>query len=43
MGQPVEHVEFEGQHHGFFAVEPAGDAGSEVVRLVKRFVYGNSN
>ncbi|EER90762.1 hypothetical protein BDA96_01G064800 [Sorghum bicolor] len=40
--QPVEHVEFEGQHHGFFAVEPAGDAGSEVVRLVRRFVYGNS-
>ena len=41
MGKPVELVEFEGQHHGFFAVEPYGDAGSEVVRLVKRFVYGN--
>ncbi|KAL6636785.1 hypothetical protein ACP70R_024357 [Stipagrostis hirtigluma subsp. patula] len=43
MGKPVEVVEFEGQHHGFFAVEPAGDAGSEVVRLVKRFVYGSSD
>ncbi|KAL6893930.1 hypothetical protein ACP4OV_008028 [Aristida adscensionis] len=40
MGKPVELVEFEGQHHGFFAVEPGGDAGSELVRLVKRFVYG---
>lgn len=41
MGKPVELEEFEGQHHGFFTVEPYGDAGSEVVRLVKRFVYGN--
>ncbi|XP_044949106.1 probable carboxylesterase 15 [Hordeum vulgare subsp. vulgare] len=41
IGKPMELVEFEGQHHGFFAVEPYGDAGSEVVRLVKRFVYGN--
>jgi acetyl esterase/lipase len=41
MGKQVEMVEFEGQHHGFFAVEPLGDAGSELVRVVRRFVYGN--
>lgn len=41
MGKPVELVEFEGQHHCFFVVEPSGDAGSELVRTVKRFVYGN--
>ncbi|OEL35033.1 putative carboxylesterase 15 [Dichanthelium oligosanthes] len=43
MGKPVELVQFEGQHHGFFVVEPAGEAASEVVRLVKRFVYGNGS
>lgn len=43
MGQPVEHVEFEGQHHGFFTVEPASDASSELVRLVKGFVYGDGD
>jgi acetyl esterase/lipase len=43
MGKPVELVEFEGQHHGFFVVEPAGEAASEVVRVVKRFVYGGDS
>ncbi|OEL29159.1 hypothetical protein BAE44_0009822 [Dichanthelium oligosanthes] len=38
MGKPVEFVQFKGQHHGFFVVEPAGEAGSEVVRLVELFV-----
>lgn len=41
MGHAVELVEFEGQHHGFFAVEPYGEAGHELVCLVKRFVHGN--
>ncbi|XP_040377636.1 probable carboxylesterase 15 [Oryza brachyantha] len=41
-GKRVELVEFEGQHHGFFAAEPFGDAGSELVRVVSRFVYGNA-
>ncbi|XP_020179726.1 strigolactones hydrolase CXE15-like [Aegilops tauschii subsp. strangulata] len=38
MGKPLELVEFEGQDHGFFVIEPYGDAGSGVVRAVKRFV-----
>ncbi|KAF0912111.1 hypothetical protein E2562_013007 [Oryza meyeriana var. granulata] len=38
MGKQVELVEFEGQHHGFFAVEPFGD--DKLVRVVKRFMYG---
>ncbi|KAL6893929.1 hypothetical protein ACP4OV_008027 [Aristida adscensionis] len=42
MGKPVELVEFEGQHHGFFIVEPWGDAGSELVRVLSRFVYGST-
>jgi acetyl esterase/lipase len=41
MGKSVELVKFQGQDHGFFSVEPYGDAGTEVVRLIKRFVYHN--
>ncbi|GJN23075.1 hypothetical protein PR202_gb10692 [Eleusine coracana subsp. coracana] len=42
MGKHVELVEFQGQHHGFFVVEPSGEAGTELVRVVRRFVYGNT-
>ncbi|CAN6281059.1 unnamed protein product [Urochloa humidicola] len=43
MGKPVEFVEFQGQHHGFFILEPWGDAGDELIRVVRRFVYGTSS
>ncbi|RLN41505.1 putative carboxylesterase 15 [Panicum miliaceum] len=43
MGKPVELVEFQGQHHGFFPVDPWGDAGDELVRVVRRFVYGGTS
>ncbi|CAL4944775.1 unnamed protein product [Urochloa decumbens] len=43
MGKPVELVEFPGQHHGFFIVEPWGDAADELVRVVRRFVYGSTS
>jgi acetyl esterase/lipase len=43
MGKPVELVEFQGQHHGFFVVEPWGDAGDELTRVVRRFVYGRTS
>jgi acetyl esterase/lipase len=43
MGKPVELVEFQGQHHGFFVVEPWGDAGDELIRVVRRFVYGRTS
>lgn len=42
MGKPVELVEFQGQHHGFFTVEPWSDAGDELVRTVRRFVCGST-
>jgi acetyl esterase/lipase len=41
MDKSVELVEFGGQHHGFFVVEPSGDAGNELIRVVRRFVYGS--
>ena len=45
LGKPVELVEFQGQHHGFgfFPVEPWGDAGDELIRVVRRFVYGGAS
>uniref|UniRef100_A0ACD6A8M7 Uncharacterized protein n=1 Tax=Avena sativa TaxID=4498 RepID=A0ACD6A8M7_AVESA len=43
MGKPVELLEFEGQIHAFFYHDPYGDAGSGVVRAVKRFVFGNGD
>ncbi|CAL4936373.1 unnamed protein product [Urochloa decumbens] len=43
MGKPVELVEFPGQHHGFFIVELWGDAADELVRVVRRFVYGSAS
>ncbi|RCV40532.1 hypothetical protein SETIT_9G062000v2 [Setaria italica] len=43
MGKPVELVEFQGEHHGFFIVEPWGDAGDELIRVVRRFVYGSTS
>ncbi|TVU44676.1 hypothetical protein EJB05_04125, partial [Eragrostis curvula] len=42
MGKPVELVEFRGQDHGFFVVEPWGEAGDELVRVMRRFVYGGN-
>ncbi|KAL6636784.1 hypothetical protein ACP70R_024356 [Stipagrostis hirtigluma subsp. patula] len=42
MGKPVELVEFEGQHHGFFIVEPWGDGGNELIRVVRRFVTSST-
>ncbi|CAL4919457.1 unnamed protein product [Urochloa decumbens] len=43
MGKPVELVEFQGQNHGFFVVEPWGDAGDELIRVVRRFVYSSTS
>ncbi|XP_025794878.1 probable carboxylesterase 15 [Panicum hallii] len=43
MGKPVELVEFQGQHHGFFPVDPGGDAGDELIRVMRRFVYGRTS
>ncbi|CAL4944774.1 unnamed protein product [Urochloa decumbens] len=43
MGKPVELVEFQGQNHGFFVLEPWGDAGDELIRVVRRFVYGSTS
>ncbi|XP_020096730.1 probable carboxylesterase 15 [Ananas comosus] len=38
MGKPVELVEFEGQQHGFFTIDPWSQPSDELMRRVKRFV-----
>uniref|UniRef100_A0ACD6AKP7 Uncharacterized protein n=1 Tax=Avena sativa TaxID=4498 RepID=A0ACD6AKP7_AVESA len=39
-GKHVELVEFPGQGHGFSVFEPRGEAASELLRVVRRFVHG---
>ena len=34
----VEFVEFAGQQHGFFKVDPWSERADELVRLVRKFV-----
>ena len=38
MGKLVELVEFAGEPHGFFTLDPWSDATGELIRVVRRFV-----
>jgi len=38
MGKPVELVEFAGQPHGFYTLDPGSDATGELIAVVSRFV-----
>jgi acetyl esterase/lipase len=38
-GKDAELVVFEGQGHGFFVVEPCGQASDELIRVIRRFVH----
>lgn len=37
-GKKVEYVEFEGQHHGFFTIEPNSQASNKLMQIIKHFV-----
>ncbi|TVU01458.1 hypothetical protein EJB05_53085, partial [Eragrostis curvula] len=39
-GKTVEVVAFPGQGHAFFVFRPWGEASDELVRVIRRFVYG---
>ncbi|XP_047061226.1 probable carboxylesterase 15 [Lolium rigidum] len=39
MGKTVEVVEFEGEQHGFYVLQPFGEAADELMRVLRRFVY----
>lgn len=38
MGKPVEALEFEGQQHGFFTIDPWSAASGDLMHAVKLFV-----
>ncbi|GAV86766.1 Abhydrolase_3 domain-containing protein [Cephalotus follicularis] len=37
-GNKIEYVEFEGQQHGFFTIDPNSDAAKELMLIIKRFI-----
>jgi acetyl esterase/lipase len=39
MGKTVEVVEFAGEQHGFYVLQPFGEAADELMRVLRRFVY----
>ncbi|KQK20796.1 probable carboxylesterase 15 [Brachypodium distachyon] len=43
MGKPVKLVEFAGEPHGFFTLDPWNHATGELTRLVRRFVHDDDD
>lgn len=41
-GKKVEYVEFEGQQHGFFTIDPNSEAANKLMLIVKQFVENHS-
>ncbi|KAK0604139.1 hypothetical protein LWI29_012424 [Acer saccharum] len=42
-GKKIEYVEFEGQQHGFFTIDPNSQPANQLMQLIKRFVAQNSS
>ncbi|KAJ1287837.1 hypothetical protein BS78_02G041500 [Paspalum vaginatum] len=40
MGKPVEFVEFAGEPHGFYTLDPGSEVTGELIGVVRRFVHG---
>uniref|UniRef100_A0ACD5VNR3 Uncharacterized protein n=1 Tax=Avena sativa TaxID=4498 RepID=A0ACD5VNR3_AVESA len=40
MGKAVELAQFPGERHGFSGLQPFGAAANELIRILRRFVYG---
>lgn len=41
-GKKLEYVEFEGQQHGFFTIDPNSQASNKLMEIIKNFVSQNS-
>ncbi|KAL0459975.1 UNVERIFIED_CONTAM: putative carboxylesterase 15 [Sesamum latifolium] len=41
-GKKVEYVEFEGQQHDFFTINPNSEPAKQVIILIKKFIAANS-
>ncbi|XP_057514037.1 probable carboxylesterase 15 [Actinidia eriantha] len=40
-GKKVEYVEFEGQHHGFFTIDPNSQPSNDLMLIIKQFIAEN--
>ncbi|CAI0543895.1 unnamed protein product [Linum tenue] len=43
MGKKIEYVEFEGQQHGFFTIDPEAEPAKKLMGVIKRFIAENSS
>lgn len=43
MGKKVDYIEFEGQQHGFFTIDPKGEAANRLMDIIKQFIAENSS
>lgn len=41
-GKNVEYVEFEGQQHGFFTIDPDSQPANELMLVIKQFIQKHS-
>lgn len=41
-GKSIEYVEFEGQQHGFFTINPDSEPSQQLMLLIKKFIVENS-
>ncbi|KAI9194844.1 hypothetical protein LWI28_009606 [Acer negundo] len=42
-GKKIEYVEFEGQQHSFFTIDPNTQPANQLMQLIKRFIAQNSS
>lgn len=43
FGKNIEYVEFEGQQHGFFTINPNSEASKKLMLVIKKFIQDNSS
>ncbi|CAN4120121.1 unnamed protein product [Withania somnifera] len=42
-GKKIEYVEFEGQQHGFFTIDPNSEPSKKLMLIIKKFIQDNSS
>ncbi|KAK3163927.1 hypothetical protein QOZ80_1AG0010310 [Eleusine coracana subsp. coracana] len=43
IGKVVELADFVGEEHGFFVLQPWGEAGTELIRVMRLFIHNGAN
>ncbi|GJN37433.1 hypothetical protein PR202_gb26387 [Eleusine coracana subsp. coracana] len=43
MGKVVEVADFVGEEHGFFVLQPWGEAAAELIRVMRRFIHNGAS